>query len=117
MSPGVSLEERVAIAISKADMHAEACASAYKVTGLVAAMDYCKQQGIEPPQCSLTAVSANADMLRQKASRMLQDPDWWKKRLERKAWQDFEGEQVRAGKVTNIISDEAFAYMQKKRRR
>lgn len=38
-------------------------------------------QYVDPPQCSLTAESANADNVRAIAKNMLVDPGWWSKRL------------------------------------
>lgn len=100
-----------------AEMHAKRCAELIPKRGLAAALEYCQQQGIEPPQCSLTADSANARMLREKATRMLGEIRWWKRRLGVKAGRDFEHRQLLEGKVTNIISDESLEYYLSKKRR
>ena len=61
--------------------HASHCRELLDAGSLAAALEYCKSQRIDPPQCSLTAVSANADNLRAIAKNMLVDPGWWSKRL------------------------------------
>ena len=62
-------------------IHASACIELLDNGCLADALDYCKRQGIEPPQCSLTAQSASADRLRIFAKNMLADFGWWSKRL------------------------------------
>ena len=61
--------------------HAGHCRELLDAGSLAAALEYCKAQRIDPPQCSLTAESANADKLRAIAKNMLIDPGWWSKRL------------------------------------
>lgn len=98
-------------------MHAKRCAELIPKNGRAAALEYCQQHGIEPPQCSLTSDSDNARMLREKAARMLRETKWWKRRLGNKAGRDFEYRQIIEGKVKNIISDETLAYFLSKKRR
>lgn len=111
------LEALIDNAQANAEMHAKRCAELIPKNGLAAALEYCQQQGIEPPQCSLTADSSNARMLRETAARMLSETKWWKRRLGNKAGRDFEHRQISLGKVTNIISDESLEYYLSKKRR
>lgn len=111
------LETLIYNAQAQAEVHAKFCADLIHKQGLTAALDYCQQQGIEPPQCSLTADSSNAKMLRETAARMLSEIKWWKRRLGNKAGRDFEGRQMLLGKVTNIVSDESLEYYLSKKRR
>ncbi|MBN8087464.1 DUF3265 domain-containing protein [Vibrio vulnificus] len=104
-------------AMSYAESHALKASSILNEKGLAEALEYCRQQGIDPPQCSLTAKSANAENLRNKAKRMISEVKWWSRRLERKAVQNFEHIQRQNGKVTNIISDESLEYQRRKARR
>jgi len=66
--------------------------------------------GIEPPQCSLSAKSSNADVQRAKAARMLGESKWWSRRLKNKTIQNFEAKQREVGLVTNSVSDELLKY-------
>lgn len=100
-----------------AEMHAKRCSALISKEGLAAALKYCQKQGIEPPQCSLTADSSNARMLREKATRMLSETKWWERRLGVKAGRNFEHRQIMEGKVTSIISDETLEYYLSKKRR
>lgn len=110
------LEAHINNAQTYAEMHAKRCSELIPKDGLAAALEYCQQQGIEPPQCSLTADSGNARMLREKAARMLSETKWWKRRLGVKAGRNFEYRQILEGNVTNIISDESLEhYLSKKR--
>ncbi len=111
------LETLIGKAQAQAEVHAKFCSDLIYKEGLTAALDYCQQQGIEPPQCSLTADSQNAQVLRVKATRMLSETKWWKRRLGNKAGRDFEGRQMLLGKVTNIVSDESLEYYLPKKRR
>jgi len=77
-----------------AEIHAKHCSELILKNGLAAALKYCLDQGIEPPQCSLTADSTNAKMLREKAARMLCETRWWERRLGVKAGRDFEYRQI-----------------------
>lgn len=83
---------------------------------LKAALDYCSQQGIEPPQCSLTAKSSNADKMRATAARMMSEPIWWSRRLKNQAMQDFELDKIAKGHVTKGISDESLKHYEANRR-
>lgn len=56
--------------------HANHCRELLDAGSLSAALEYCKAQRIDPPQCTLTAESANADNLRAIAKNMLLDPGW-----------------------------------------
>lgn len=110
------LETLINKAQAYAEMHANLCSDLIHKEGLAAALEYCQKQGVEPPQCSLTADSDNATMLREKAARMLSETKWWKKRLGAKAGRDFERQRLSSGKVTNIVSDETLRhYLSKKR--
>jgi len=53
--------------------HAAKCTSLLSSNKLAEAIEYCKAQGIDPPQCSLTAESTNAQKLREIAKGMLSD--------------------------------------------
>lgn len=90
--------------------HSIECDKIIQTNGLSGALDYCRTQGIEPPQCSLTAQSDNADMQRKKAERMLCETKWWERRLKNQAIQIFESEKISSGQVTNIVSDETLAH-------
>lgn len=46
---------------------------------------------------------------------MLSDAGWWRKRLKVKALRDFEHGQIKAGKVTQGISDAMLEYMTTKK--
>lgn len=111
------LENLIAQEQACAEMHAKRCAELIPINGLAAALEYCQQQGIEPPQCSLAADSNNARMLREKAARMLCETRWWERRLSAKAGRNFENRQIQNGKVTNIISDETMEYYLNKKNR
>lgn len=112
-----SLKERIAAEKAKAESFAASCETLIASVGLAEAITFCQDKGIEPPQCSLTAQSLNADLMRMKAMRMLSETKWWSRRLEQKAVMDFENEQRRAGLVTHYVSDELLAYYRKKQRR
>lgn len=77
--------------------HANHCRELLDAGSLSAALEYCKAQRIEPPQCSLTAESANADNLRAIAKNMLVDPGWWAKRIRILASRDQAMAAVRQG--------------------
>lgn len=111
------LKNLVAKEQAQAELHAMNCAELILKNGLVAALKYCQEQGIEPPQCSLTADSSNARMLREKATRMLSETKWWERRLGVKAGRNFEYRQIMEGKVTSVISDETLEYYLSKKRR
>lgn len=110
-----TLQAEVDAAIAMGSQHALECAKALSANGLHAALTYCREQGIEPPQCSLTAKSANADLLRIKAASMLSDPKWWERRLEQHAARVFECREIAAGRVTNYVSDATMEYMRRKK--
>jgi len=112
----MEINKRVEEAIKKAITHSVECDKRIKNDGLHSAIEYCKMQGIEPPQCSLSAQSPNADKQRAIAERMLLETKWWKRRLKNKALQDFEQEQINLGNVTNYISDELSKYNKANRR-
>lgn len=111
------LELQIEEAQSYAEFHARKCSDILASKGLADALEYCEKQGIEPPQCSLTATSANAENLRANAARMLSKEKWWKRRLGNKAGQEIELLQIQSGKVTNFISDESLEYHVNKRRK
>lgn len=94
----------------KADEYAKACALLIETQGLGFAINYCSTLRVDPPQCSLTAKSDNADKLRLIAANMLSDPKWWGRRLKRLENQDFESMQRKNGMVTNIVSEATLEY-------
>lgn len=105
------IENSIEAAQQAAELHVATCTALVSRNQLAEAIDYCKAQGIDPPQCSLTAESPNAHKLREKAKGMLSDLGWWRKRLKTKALRDFEQGQIRAGKVTQGVSDAMLEYM------
>ncbi len=111
------LELKIDEAESCAELHALKCSEILEADGLPEALEYCREQGIEPPQCSLTAQSMNADNLRVKAARMLSEEKWWKRRLGNQAGRKFEHEKILAGEVTSFISEESLEFHNRKRRK
>ena len=111
------LESMITEYISTAEVHADKCEMLISEQGLSDAIDYCKNEKIDPPQCSLTAKSSNAENLRAKAKRMLSEVKWWSRKLERKAVQDFELSKKSSGEINGFISDEAFEYWRNKKTR
>lgn len=107
------LEARVAEARRSAVKYATRCEQLEAKGDLAAALQVCKELSIDPPQCSLTAKSSNAEHLRDAAARKLSDSEWWKKALETQAIRYYEGEQRAQGKVTNFVSDGLAAYHEK----
>jgi hypothetical protein len=107
---GNIIKDLVDEAIKKSASHSAECERLISTIGLTHALSYAENLGIRLPQCSLTAKSRNADILRAKASRMLSETKWWTKQLKNKAVQDFEHEQRCQGLVTNYISDELRVY-------
>jgi len=67
--------------IDDAPKHAAACIALLDAGQLAAALAYCTAQHVDPPQCSLTADSPNAQRLRTKAMNHLSEEGWWQKRL------------------------------------
>lgn len=108
-----TLKARIDAAVSLASSHANACRSLSEVGELKGAIEYCTRQGIEAPQCSLTAESENASRLRGGVARKLSDPMWWKKSLETTAIRSYEAEQMALGNVRSYVSDGVAAYMLK----
>lgn len=108
-----TLEARINAAVSFASSHANACKALSEVGELRGAIEYCTRQGVEAPQCSLTAESENATRLREGVARKLSDPRWWKKSLEITAIRNYEAEQMVLGNVRNYVSDGLVAYRQK----
>lgn len=109
------IESAIEAAQQAAESHTATCTTLLLRNQLAEAIDYCKAQGIDPPQCSLTAESPNAHKLREKAKEMLSDAGWWRKRLKTKALRDFEQGQIRAGNVTQGVSDAMLEYMTTKK--
>lgn len=109
------LVERVNEAISTASDYAANCQKLIENGDLAAAIEYCKNERIDPPQCSLTAQSESANKLRATASRKLSDSKWWEKVLEQKAIRSYEAEQMAQGNVRNYISDGLAAYTKMKK--
>lgn len=104
------LEMRVEKARERAVEYAAHCEQLVANGDLAAALQVCNELSLDPPQCSLTAKSANAERLRDAATRKLSDPKWWKKELETHAIRNYEGEQIAQGRVTNFVSDGLAAY-------
>ncbi len=75
--------------------HSSACIALLDGGNLKDALAYCASQRIDPPQCSLTAVSANAENLRLKAMNQLADYGWWLKRLKVRANRDAEMQRMK----------------------
>ncbi len=71
-----SIDSMVEESSSYAEFHAEKSTKIINEKGLSEALEYCSNQSIDPPQCSLTAQSKNADMQRAKATRMLCEVKW-----------------------------------------
>ena len=110
-----SLELQIESAKALAVVHAEKCAVLIGEESLSAAISYCRLQKIEPPQCSLTAQTDNAEKLRNKAISSLTDLKWWSRRLEKQAIQSFEQLQRSQGRMVNFVSDEVLAYVNDKK--
>jgi len=106
----------VKLAQESAGKHAHHCIELLNEGRLADALEYCAQQGIEPPKCSLTAESTNAHRLRETAKGMLSDEGWWKKRLKVTALRNYENTAIREGRVTQGISDEMLAFMKSEKR-
>jgi hypothetical protein len=84
-----------AIMIEDASKHAAACIEMLEAGKLAEALAYCAAQRVDPPQCSLTAESPNAHLLRVKAMEHLSDEAWWRKRLTILARRDAEMERMK----------------------
>lgn len=104
------IDLRINLATKKAIIHSVACEKFIMNDDLKSAIEYCIKQGIEAPQCSLTAKSENADKMRLIAERMLSESKWWTRRLKGQAMMQFESEKIAKGLVTNCISDESFKH-------
>lgn len=104
------LERQVEKVRANAVNYAERCKQLVSGGDLAAAITMCNELSIDPPQCSLTATSENAQRLRNTAMRKLSDPKWWAKTLEMQAIRRYEHEQIVQGKVTNFVSDGLAAY-------
>lgn len=72
------------------DLHAGICEKYILAGQLEKAIDYCISNRVDPPQCSLTAQSANADKLRALCKNILSDSKWWGRRLKIVAARDAE---------------------------
>ncbi len=104
------LERQVEEARANAVNYAERCEQFISGYDLAAAIAVCNELSIDPPQCSLTATTENAQRLRNAAARKLADPKWWEKALETKAIRRYEHGQLVQGNVTNFVSDGLAAY-------
>jgi hypothetical protein len=104
------LERQVEEARANAVNYAERCEQLVSLGDLAAAIAVCNELSIEPPQCSLTVTSENAQKLRTAAARKLSDPKWWIKALETQAIRRYEHQQMVQGKVSNFVSDGLAAY-------
>ncbi|WP_147373791.1 hypothetical protein [Massilia cavernae] len=83
--------------MNEALKHSNACRELLDDERLADAIAYCSAQRVEPPQCSLTADSVNADRLRNLAKNMLSDYGWWLKRLKIRAAREAETVRIRQG--------------------
>ncbi|WP_434949785.1 hypothetical protein ACRWQL_00400 (plasmid) [Shewanella sp. HL-SH4] len=110
------IELRIKLATKKAITHSVVCEKFIIDGDLKGALDYCVKQGIDAPQCSLTAKSDNADKMRSIAEKMLSESKWWARRLKNQAMMQFEHEQIAQGLVTNCISEESFKHYQANKR-
>ncbi|WP_417559216.1 hypothetical protein [Marinomonas sp.] len=108
-----NVEKAVQDDIKEATKHAANCFRIINESGLGEAIEYCKKQEIDPPQCSLTASTKNADNQRAKASRMLCEVKWWSKRLKYQALQRYENNLRKKGEL-NIFEDNDLSAYQKK---
>lgn len=104
------LERQVQEARANAVDYAERCGQLISASDLASAIALCGELLIDPPQCSLTAQSENAQRLRDAAARKLSDPKWWAKALETLAIRRYEHEQIALGNVTSFVSDGLAAY-------
>lgn len=107
------LQAQVREAISTASSHAKNCSTLIADCNLAGALEYCKTKNLEPPQCSMTAISENASRLRAVAARKLSDPHWWEKALKTRAIRTYEANQIVRGNVLNFISDELAVHHEK----
>lgn len=79
------IEERV----KQSEKHFKKCLFLIKKEMLKEAIEYCQDQGIKPPQCSLSYESEHANLMRETAKRMLTEEKWWKRRLKNQAIQEY----------------------------
>lgn len=107
------VEKLVMEGAKEATKHAASCVKIINEQGLSAALEYCKQQDIDPPQCSLNANSKNAENQRAKASRMLCETRWWTRRLKYQALQRYESNLRRKGESNIIENNDLNAYQKK----
>jgi hypothetical protein len=105
-----SINELVSQAKEGAVRHSLKCEKLIAENCLKDALEYAIEQGINPPTCSLTAVSTNADKMRLEAGRKLSESNWWSRRLETQAARKFEEQQRKDGNIDNIVSDELLTY-------
>jgi hypothetical protein len=105
------LEKSIDEAMATASSHAQNCFKLIDQGNLAGAIEYCTREGIDPPQCSLTAQSDNANKLRKEAVRKLSDQKWWEKSLKTKAIRGHEADQVIS--VDGFISEDLADYTQK----
>ena len=83
------------MSVDDATKHATACVALLDAGKLAEALAYCAAQRVEPPQCSLTAESPNANKLRMLAMNHLTDEARWRKRLMVVAKRDAEMERMK----------------------
>jgi glutamyl-tRNA reductase len=107
------IEKVVQEGVKEATKHAAHCVRIINESGLSEAIEYCKKQEIDPPQCSLTASTKNAENQRAKASRMLCEVKWWNRRLKYQAIQRYENNLRKKGEL-NIFEDNDLSAYQKK---
>jgi hypothetical protein len=105
------LEKSINETMSAASSYAHNCFKLIDQGDLAGAIEYCAREGIDPPQCSLTAQSDNATKLRKEAARKLSDQKWWEKSLKTKAIRGHEaGQNI---PVSDLISKDLVDYKQK----
>ena len=104
------LEKRVKLARANAAEYANHCKLLLANGDLAAALVYCSEASVVRPQCSVTAMTDNAEKLRAVARRKLADLSWWAKNLETEAIRRYELDQISQGRVINYVSDGLAAY-------
>lgn len=107
------VEKAVQEGVKEATKHAANCVRIINESGLAEALEYCKKQEIDPPQCSLTACTKNAENQRAKASRMICEVKWWSRRLKYQALQRYENNHRKKGEINIFENNDLSAYQKK----
>lgn len=111
------IEARITQAMLSASQFAARCNHSIVDGDLATALKVCRDASIDPPHCSLTAKSVNAERLRDAAGKKLSDSAWWKKALEKSVLRQYESEQFAQGKITNYVSDGLASYNAKQKQK